>query len=210
MFYSKRKNGLWICLDGPDFTGKKTQSILLAQKLLDLSEDNDVLLTHEPTKLAEEIKSKLSQESDPYSNAIQMTNLYIEDRYNHQQAIIYPALDNDIIVISNRHKYSTDAYQSAQGLNLKKTINMQKDKEIGTPDITILLSISRDNLESRMSKSSTDPDKFEKNLDFQSLVAQKYTEIAKLSKSDLFYFGNVREISANENPNIIARRKHIH
>ena len=43
------ERGLWICIDGADYTGKREQSVRLADELTRWHEDNDVLITHEPT-----------------------------------------------------------------------------------------------------------------------------------------------------------------
>jgi len=84
--------GLLIVLEGGDFSGKNTQTALLAKNLLSLSEDNDLVITHEPTKHAKELKQRLKEETDAYANAERMAQLYVEDRRHHCQRLIQPSL----------------------------------------------------------------------------------------------------------------------
>jgi dTMP kinase len=202
-----KRNGLWVCLEGSDYTGKKTQSILLAQRLLDLSEDNDVLLTHEPTRRAKEIKRKLKEEKDAYDGQEEMARLYIEDRVRHEREIILPALERGQIVIANRGNYSTDAYQSAQGGSLDNLINLQKQAGIQTPDIIFFIEISGEELQRRIYlKTEKNPDKFEKNKEFQEEVKSEYRKIFGMKNSDFDYFGNIYLISGEGNPEDVSKR----
>ncbi len=189
--------GKFIVLEGGDYTGKKTQSIRLAEHILDLSEDNDVLITHEPTRHAQEIKRRLREDEDAYSDAEKMAELYIEDRRIHSGTIIEPNLREDVTVIGNRYAMSTCVYQSLQGVPLSRLIEMHQHPEILKPDLTILLDISEEVADERARiRREAAEKKFEANRDFRNSVYQRYRELAK-SKTYTNRFGLVVMVKGN-------------
>ena len=197
----EEKKGLWICIEGADYTGKRTQCSLLFDKLTSLSEDNIIVYTHEPTARAKEIKRKLKEEKgEAYKDGLKMAELYIEDRVWNEKNVINPILNAGGIAISNRYKYSTDAYQSLQEIDLETLINAQKKFKIGTPHVTLFLDINEKELVERMKKTDKEPDKFESDLLFQRKVAEKYRAISRISSTDKEYFGDVKLVDANDKP----------
>lgn len=200
------KIGLFIVLEGGDYTGKGVQSIRLAEHITHLSEDNDVLITHEPTWRAKEIKRKLKEDKDAYSDAEKMAKLYIEDRRIHTGLLIEPNLNEGVIVIGNRYSLSTCVYQSLQGVALSKLIEMHKAPEILVPDLTILLDISQETADKRARKRVQVPEKkFEENREFRNQVYQKYLEVA-LSADYAMAFGYVEVVDGNGEIEQVAER----
>jgi dTMP kinase len=194
-------NGLWICIEGGDFTGKRTQISLLFDKLTELDEDNIVVYTHEPTRNAREVKRKLKDErGDAYGNSEEMAELYIADRVKNERDVINPILEAGGIVISNRGKYSTDAYQSSQGMDLEKLIKLQKKFGVRTPDVTVFLDISNEERIERMKYARDSGDKFESDLIFQEKVAEAYRNIFNIKSTDPEYFGDINLISGQGRP----------
>ena len=110
-------NGLFLVLEGGDYSGKKEQSIRLAENLLNLSEDNDVLITHEPTRRAKEIKRKIKDNESAHADAEKMAELYVDDRIYHSKNLIKPNLDKGAIVITNRYFLSTLVYHGTVTLH---------------------------------------------------------------------------------------------
>jgi len=107
--------GLLIAFEGIDGTGKSTQLPLLADYLRSLG--HDVIETREPTDgpYGRQIRAL-------YSNRGQVTReqeleLFLEDRRQHVQECIEPALNSGQIVLTDRYYFSTAAYQGAAGLN---------------------------------------------------------------------------------------------
>lgn len=188
--------GLWICIDGPDFTGKGTQTTELIRRLIAVNEDNVVTYTHEPTRNARQIKEKLKRESgDAYKDPVLMSQLYTDDRVDNERFVIRPTLNAGGIVVSNRHKYSTLAYQQAQGVSLPELIAMHKVKGVGTPDITLFLFVDDyEELRSRMSRTGKTPDKFEGDFDFQKSVSTHYRVLAELAPTDPAFYGSIHSI----------------
>lgn len=192
--------GLWICIDGPDFTGKGTQTVELIRRLIVSNEDNVVAYTHEPTRNARALKDKLKREKgDAYKDPQVTTHLYVDDRVENENAVIRPTLANGGIAVSNRFKYSTLAYQAAQGMNMDELIRMHKERGIGTPDITLILFMDdEDELRSRMARTGKTGDKFESDFDFQRKVAFNYRTLIDLAPSDPEFFGPI--YAANKHP----------
>ena len=195
--------GLWICIDGLDFTGKGTQTSELIRRLIATNEDNVITYTHEPTRDARKIKDKLKAErGDAYKDSRVMAELNIDDRANNEFHVIRPALRSGGVVVSNRHKYSTLAYQVAQGMDINELIKMHKDKEIGTPDISLLLFLDdEDAIRERMLRTGKSGDKFESDFEFQKKVADNYRKIVELAKDDDF-FGKVYPVHSDKGTSI--------
>tara|TARA_Y100000310_G_C20589010_1_gene766964 strand:+ start:252 stop:941 length:690 start_codon:yes stop_codon:yes gene_type:complete len=203
----RNKPGLWICIEGGDFTGKRTQSSLLFDKLTELDEDNIVVYSHEPTRRAGEVKRKLKEErGDAYGDAEEMAELYIADRVWDEKNVIRPVLDAGGIVISNRHKYSTDAYQSAQGMDLEVLMRLQKKFRVGTPDVAVFLEIDGGERKRRMKDAGDEGDKFESDMIFQERVADAYGKIFDIKSTDKEYFGDVYLVGGGGRPNHIFNR----
>ena len=196
-------NGLFVVLEGGDYTGKGTQAIRLAEHILDLSEDNDVVITHEPTRRALEIKRKLKEE-DAYVDAERMAELYVEDRVRHSRDFIRPNLEQGAIVIGNRYHLSTLVYQSIQGVSLTKLIDMHIRPEIVTPDLTILLDISPETADKRAENRRESPERKFEQRNFRNFVYQRYLEIA-LSDRYQEVFGNVEIVDGNESVEEVAK-----
>ena len=196
--------GLFIALEGGDFLGKGTQAVLLAKNLLQLSEDNDILLTNEPTKYANELTERLRTETDAYANAERMTELYIEDRLSHTQRLIQPVLNQGGIVIANRYKLSTCCYQSLQGMSLLQLIELHNAKRIPNPDITLLLDITETTAEAR-AKALGSLDKFERDSTFRAKVYERYRTLTEMAQSQPELFGHVKTIDGNGSPEEVAQ-----
>ena len=190
-------NGLFIVLEGGDYAGKKIQSIHLAEHFLNLSEDNDILVTHEPTKRAKEIKRKLKEDESAYADAERMAELYVEDRVYHSINLIKPNLDKGAIVIGNRYFLSTLVYQSLQGVSLSKLVDMHLRPNILAPDLTILLDISPETGDQRSESRTEAPEKKFERKAFRDSVYQQYREVAN---SNLYRetFGWVEFVDGNK------------
>ena len=132
--------GLFIVFEGIDGGGKSTQ----IQMLSDFFEGKgyEVERHMEPTKavigslLWDYMKSK-SRSFDPETEAL----LFAADRIEHGK-IIRDALDKGKIVISDRYKHSSLAYQGAAGANVEWMQSLNKHALI--PDLVILLDIDPD------------------------------------------------------------------
>lgn len=145
--------GLFIVMEGLDGSGKSTQTQLLFKYLK--QKCKEVIFTFEPTdgpvgKLLKE--NYLRQKNMPLVDAF----LFSADRDEHVKEVILPALDQGKIVICDRYKYSTLAYQQTQGLNLSWLIEL--NKHFPKPDLMIFVDVLP---ETCMERMENDPAKKE-------------------------------------------------
>jgi dTMP kinase len=128
----------FIVLEGIDGAGKSTQAKLLAERLTDRG--IPVLLTAEPSDgpVGRIIKS-MTTRPEPQEEA----RLFTQDRRDHVERVILPALAEGRTVICDRYIYSSVAYQGARGLDQETILSAQNDFA-PQPDIIFLLEIPPD------------------------------------------------------------------
>lgn len=137
-----RKNtfkGKFVVFEGLDGSGQSTQAGLLREFLME--KGFNVILTKEPTLDSEagnRIRKILDKEIKVSPEELQ--ELMVEDRKEHLEKVIIPALKEGKIVISDRYFFSTFAFGSADGLDLEKLIKM--NNQFLYPDIIFLLKVS--------------------------------------------------------------------
>ncbi len=167
-----------IVFEGIDGCGKTTQLWKLAKYLFYLNKHNHLLITREPYKNLK-IRQILKQDINPKTQKEKLTKLFIKDREDHIKEIIKPLLQKGITLISDRYKYSTIAYQSAQGQDMNKLIEMQK--EFPTPDLIFLIDLPVNEAIKRIRKDKRkEEQKFEKNKDFLEKTRQNYLKLKQL------------------------------
>ena len=136
-------NGKFIVFEGIDGSGKGTIIKMFENYLLESgAAKSDILVTAEPTdgKYGRELRSMLSRCKNPKENALLFLELYVKDRREHIKNTILPALSQGKIVLCDRYKYSTIAYQAAQGIPNEKLIEIHNKMPV--PDIALIFDIS--------------------------------------------------------------------
>lgn len=111
--------GLFITFEGPEGSGKTTQTALLKEALQRLG--YRIVCTREPggTRIGEQIRAILHDQSNTELVPETEILLYSAARAQHVAEVIRPALSAGEIVISDRYAESTYAYQGyGRGLNL--------------------------------------------------------------------------------------------
>ena len=136
------RKGYFITFEGIDFSGKSTQAQRLASYLE--SKGNNVTLTHEfgGTKVGEEIRKLIL---DPKYNlpGKHKLMLIMAQREAHLQGVIIPALADGQIVICDRYRHSTYAYQHyGQGIDLDTITYLETCLTTHlVPNLTLFLDI---------------------------------------------------------------------
>ena len=167
-------NGKFIVFEGIDGCGKGTQLKLAASFIFDLNKDYDVYLTREPTRDFKEIRDRLAAGTDVKQDAEWYANAFVQDRKNHASNYILPALNNGTHVLSDRYKYSTLVYQSTQGMDFAKLLEMHTGLPV--PDLVIIFDCPAEiAFERRNSDGATEV--FDKDLKFQEKLRQNYLKI---------------------------------
>ena len=176
------KKGIFIVVDGIDGSGKSEIIKMLHNYLFSKHKKYRILTTREPTNgvYGSKIRQMLKYENDPKSNRKQLMELFIKDRKEHLKNIIEPFLKNSDrhelnIVICDRYYYSTIAFQSAQGLDIK--LLTEKNKKFRTPDIAFILDIEPTLALERINYRKKE--KFEQ-LNFMKKIRENYLKLPKL------------------------------
>ena len=107
--------------------------------------------------------------------------LFLQDRINHIENYIKPALKDGKIVLSDRYHFSTLAYQTAQGLEREKIDGVLKALryEILLPDLTVFIDVPVEvALERIYGRTKGTVDIYEKE-EFLKRVRENYLELAK-------------------------------
>jgi len=133
-------SGKFIVFEGLDGSGQSTQAGLLRDYLA--RKDYQVVLTKEPTKNSE-AGQKIRQILDKRITGVrprQLQKLFAEDRKEHLEKVIIPALKEGKIVISDRYFFSSLAYGTSSGVDLDWLIKI--NNQFLLPDLTIILRVA--------------------------------------------------------------------
>ncbi|MFH1246835.1 MAG: dTMP kinase, partial [Candidatus Micrarchaeota archaeon] len=171
--------GVFIVVEGIDGSGKGYAMMRLQEYITGKSKKYDhVLLTREPTNSldGQKLREILASEKDSQSSARQCMELFIKDRTNHVENDIKPALEKGYVVLCDRYKYSTMAFQASQGIPLEELIAAQT--HLPAPDLVFLLDLPIDAAFQRMS-SRDGKEKFE-NKEFSEKVRENYLKLTKI------------------------------
>jgi len=173
---------LFIVFESADGVGTTTQVSKLATYLFE--KKFHVVKTREPSYIFPqglEIRKRLfSGELDKED----MLRLYTEDRKENTEKVIKPALSNNLSVICDRYKYSTIAYQTAQGVPLERTIESQK--QFLSPDIVFIFSLHHDIAQERIKHK--EKDEFEKDIEFQKRLSAIFNKMPELFPNENIVF----------------------
>lgn len=172
--------GKFITFEGPEGSGKSTQSKLLYRFLKD--KGYSVLWLREPggTKVSEKIRKILLDSKNISITAVTEMLLYMASRAQVVEEVIRPALLKGQIVISDRFLDSTLAYQGfGLGLDIKDIKYIGRLVTGGLkPDLTIFLDLAAKEGLNRLSRIK---DRIEKRtLSYHRRVKEGYLRLARL------------------------------
>lgn len=137
-----RKNaetGKFIVIEGLDGSGQTTQVNRLREFLE--AKGFQVVTTKEPTpdsKAGKEIRQILDKKVKLDFKELQV--LFAEDRREHLESLVEPALKEGKVVISDRYFFSSFAYGSASGVDLEWLIDLNSGFLL--PDLTFMLKVA--------------------------------------------------------------------
>jgi len=169
----------FISFEGIEGSGKSTQAKRLAAYFR--SKGQKVIHTAEPggTTIGQKIRELLL---DPENHMEPLTELllYYASRAQHVREVIYPAILDDTIVITDRFADSTVAYQGyARGIDLKL---LSRLNEIVNPDLKPFLTFMLDlDVEEglKRNRKASKKDRFElETVEFHNRVRQGFLQIA--------------------------------
>jgi dTMP kinase len=170
------KLSTFIALDGVDGAGNSTHSKLLTKWIRE-SFGVQVLLTKEPTsKPVGRLVRKYLRASKELTPSATDALLFAADRVEHNERILKPALEQGMVVVSDRYLESSIAYQSAQGLSVDWLLSI--NRYAMKPSLNIILDISP---EKSLARKTQLLDKFEEAA-FLKNVRTVFLQRAKVEK----------------------------
>ena len=131
------ERGLFLVIEGIDGAGKTTQTTGLEAFLL--RNGIPAIRSKEPTDGPWGMKIRQSAKSGRMTPADEL-NAFMNDRREHVQKLIEPALAAGKTVILDRYFYSSIAYQSVAGLDHAEVTRMMT-AEFPIPDVVILIDV---------------------------------------------------------------------
>ncbi|WFQ90641.1 thymidylate kinase [Mycoplasma feriruminatoris] len=174
---------MFITFEGMDGSGKTTALLKVKEELERLN--YQVLVTREPggEMIAEQIRQIILDNKNQNMDAWTEALLFIASRNQHLQKVIKPALQKNIIVISDRFIDSTSAYQGSArniGVNLVNQVQQIVLKDC-LPDLTLFFDVSFSEAEKRMKiRGENSKNRLDKEQsDFKHKVYQGYLELVK-------------------------------
>lgn len=204
--------GLFITFEGGEGSGKSTQIKLFAEYLK--QKGKDVVLTREPggTDIGKQIRSLLVEGDKDKFDEITETLLFYADRRINLTKVVWPALKEGKIVLSDRFNDSTIAYQyygagKFEDTKIVDTLYKVVAKDF-KPDITFLLDIDvKVGLERSFKKAeamNTKELRFEKvDISFHERLRKGYLELAQ-KEPDRFKVINAAQDIEDVHQNIIT------
>lgn len=141
MELKRLEKGIFIVFEGLDGSGKTTQCSRLKDSFL--TKGIEAILTREPTSgpWGMKIREIAAKGRDNITPEEEMS-YFVNDRRQHVDEVIQPALDAGKVVVCDRYYYSTIAYQGALELD-QAEIRRQNEEVNGfpRPDLVIYLDL---------------------------------------------------------------------
>lgn len=130
--------GTLIALEGLDGCGKSTQIVDLVTLLA--AAGRDVVATREPTDGPFGQKIRAMARSGDLVAPEEELRWFMEDRAEHVEQVIQPALAAGRTVITDRYFLSTVAYQGARGLDWREILR-ESEARFPLPDHALLFEV---------------------------------------------------------------------
>lgn len=131
--------GKFIVIEGLDGSGKSAQVDLVIDFLKE--KNKEVVVTKEPTMDSEsgrKIKQALKKEI--VVEPLELQKLYVQDRKEHLENKVIPALQKGKFVVSSRYAFSTFAYGYSDGLDVDLLVKMNDNFLL--PDLTVIVNVA--------------------------------------------------------------------
>ena len=188
--------GTFIVFDGGPGCGKGTMIKKAFNFVFDKSKKYDnILVTDEPTNgpYGQKVRELFKKQKSSSDFAEEIFQAFVDDRKWHIDNIISPALEKGFVVICDRYKYSSIAYQTVQGTPFDKVFSAHRD--FLAPNLTLILDVDPKEAVRRISAENTEKrkqsDKF-RELDFVSGLQKHFLALPKLLPRE-----NIHVIDAN-------------
>ena len=131
------RRGLLIAFEGIDGTGKSTQLRLLAEYLR--TKGFEVIETCEPTNGPYGQQIRKLYRNRRAVDLDEELQLFVDDRKEHVEQVIAPALARGAVVLTDRYYFSSAAYQGAAGGDVAAIF--AANRFAPEPDLVLLMAL---------------------------------------------------------------------
>jgi dTMP kinase len=177
--------GKFIVIEGLDGSGKSAQIELLVNFLKE--KGKEVILRNEPTTDSEAgMKIRQILKGEIKAEPMERQKLFVQDRKEHLENKIIPALKEEKFVVVGRYVFSTVAYGYSDGLNIDELIEMNKSFLL--PDLTIVINVSPEECIKRIKRRGEVKELFEKKRKLIK-VDEIYKKLPKMFKNIIMVNG---------------------
>jgi dTMP kinase len=193
--------GCFIAFDGGPGSGKGTMIRKTFEYIYGKSKKYDnILITDEPTNgpYGKKVRELFKQQKSPTDLAEEILNAFIEDRKWHIENIIAPALEKNFVVIADRYKYGSIAYQTVQGSDLARCVSL--NAPLLAPNVAFILDVDPVEAVRRISSDKTEEEKRKQSDNFRQIDFVKNLRT---------YFNQIPSLLPNENIHIIDANKPV-
>jgi len=132
------RRGVLVAIEGIDGAGKTSVAIGLVRKLRSLG--IEAVYTREPLETPFIDALKRMERTVKKFRAYIASMAMLADRAIHTELVIEPLLNKGYVVVCDRYKYSTIAYQGAMGMDID--VLMQLSRVFPDADVAIYLRVS--------------------------------------------------------------------
>ena len=146
--------GRFIVFEGIDGSGKSEQARRLASALA--AEGHRVVSTREPTDGEWGRKYRAWAAGGFEASPDEVLGWFAADRREHVAALIRPALARGDVVVCDRYRDSTRAYQAAQGIDREKLASLFAGREFPAPDLVLWLRVPVETALERLGRNATE------------------------------------------------------
>jgi len=192
-------SGTFIAFDGLPGSGKGTMIKKSFNYIFDKSKKYDnILVTDEPTNgpFGLKVRELFKEQKESTDLKEEIFKAFVDDRKWHIENVILPALEKDFVVLCDRYKYSSIAYQTVQGTDFERCFSAHKD--FLSPDLALIFDVEPEEANKRI--HSADDEKRGQSDNFREL------DFIKKIRS---YFLDLPNKLPNENIQIIDANKSI-
>lgn len=173
------RRGFFVVLEGPEGSGKSTLIGPLAERMRAGKVDPVVVREPGGTHAAEIARQALLDPDHPVGPVAELF-FFLAARADLVQTVIQPALAAGRVVLSDRFALTTEAYQMAgRGLDpaMVRAANQAATQGL-TPDLTLILSLPREEGQARQVAAGKRQDRLEReSLDFHQRVLEYYLAV---------------------------------
>ncbi|MFA5931169.1 MAG: dTMP kinase [archaeon] len=192
-------SGTFIAFDGGPGSGKGTMIRKTFDYVYGKSKKYDnILVTDEPTNgpYGQKLRELFKKQKDPLDLVDEIFQAFVDDRKWHIENIIQPCLDKNFVIICDRYKYSSIAYQTVQGTDFNKVFNAHKD--FLSPDLALILDVEANEAVRRITSDKVDGEKRKqtdnfRQLDFVSSLRKHFLQLPSILPKE-----NIKIIDANK------------